>query len=52
MLTDYRSTQHHPPDIYTAGSLARAEARYRAALHAQAQVRKRAELLAQSSGNG
>ena len=46
MLTDYRFTQHHPRDIYIAGFLARAEARYRDALRDQAEEIKRAELLA------
>jgi len=47
MLTDYRFTQH-PRDIYIAGFLARAEARYRVALRDQAEEIKRAELLARA----
>jgi metalloendopeptidase OMA1, mitochondrial len=40
MLTDYRSTQHRP-HISIAGSLAQAEAKYRAVLHAHAEEKKK-----------
>lgn len=48
MLTDYRSTQHQPEAKYRAALHAQAQEKKRAKMLFQAQVRKRAELLAQA----